>query len=139
MKLTLDFHSNKRVCEEIAHIPSKRLRNQIAGFVTHLIRESKKDQSVESPSSFRRKNVNVVITTSQRCPLWTKKSAKSTKPLRTCWPLSTSVTSRAGYLTQHPKPLQQPQQQLHSPITYLLRCVIPSEIANVVELYRFLT
>merc|ERR1739838_214981 len=102
MKLTLDFHSNKRVCEEIAHIPSKRLRNQIAGFVTHLIRESKKDQSVESPSSFRRKNVNVVITTSQRCPLWTKKSAKSTKPLRTCWPLSTSVTSPCRL--PHPTP-----------------------------------
>lgn len=31
MKLTLDFHTNKRVCEEIAVIPSKRLRNQIAG------------------------------------------------------------------------------------------------------------
>merc|ERR1739838_225397 len=42
MKLTLDFHSNKRVCEEIAHIPSKRLRNQIAGFVTHLMKRIQK-------------------------------------------------------------------------------------------------
>ena len=32
-RLTLDFHTNKRVCEEIAIIPSKRLRNQIAGYV----------------------------------------------------------------------------------------------------------
>merc|ERR1712183_414354 len=38
MKLTLDFHTNKRVCEEIAVIPSKKLRNQIAGFVTHLMK-----------------------------------------------------------------------------------------------------
>merc|ERR1739838_1024257 len=38
MKLTLDFHSNKRVCEEVAIIPSKRLRNQIAGFATHLMK-----------------------------------------------------------------------------------------------------
>merc|ERR1712029_208269 len=38
MKLTLDFHTNKRVCEEIAMIPSKKLRNQIAGFVTHLMK-----------------------------------------------------------------------------------------------------
>merc|ERR1712032_1486631 len=38
MKLTLDFHTNKRVCEEIAIIPSKKLRNQIAGFVTHLMK-----------------------------------------------------------------------------------------------------
>ncbi|CAG2116815.1 unnamed protein product [Medioppia subpectinata] len=37
-RLTIDFHTNKRICEEIAIIPSKRLRNQIAGFVTHLMR-----------------------------------------------------------------------------------------------------
>ncbi|KAK4534609.1 hypothetical protein CDCA_CDCA02G0634 [Cyanidium caldarium] len=33
-----DFHTNKRVCDEVALIPSKRLRNKIAGFVTHLMR-----------------------------------------------------------------------------------------------------
>jgi ribosomal protein S17E len=33
-RLTLDFHTNKRVCEEIAIIPSKRLRNKIAGYVS---------------------------------------------------------------------------------------------------------
>ena len=32
-RLTLDFHTNKRVCEEIAIIPSKPLRNKIAGLV----------------------------------------------------------------------------------------------------------
>ena len=32
-KLTLEFHTNKRVCEEIATIPSKPLRNKIAGYV----------------------------------------------------------------------------------------------------------
>ncbi|CAG0915741.1 unnamed protein product [Notodromas monacha] len=37
-KLTLDFHTNKRLCEEIAIIPSKKLRNRIAGFVTHLMK-----------------------------------------------------------------------------------------------------
>ena len=30
-KLGLDFHTNKRICEEIAIIPSKPLRNKIAG------------------------------------------------------------------------------------------------------------
>lgn len=30
-RLTLDFHTNKRICEEIAIIPSKKLRNKIAG------------------------------------------------------------------------------------------------------------
>jgi len=31
-RLTLDFHTNKRICEEIAIIPSKKLRNKIAGY-----------------------------------------------------------------------------------------------------------
>ncbi|KAH8872357.1 40S ribosomal protein [Schistosoma japonicum] len=37
-KLTRDFHTNKRVCEDIACIGSKRLRNMIAGYVTHLMK-----------------------------------------------------------------------------------------------------
>merc|ERR1712025_102597 len=35
---TLDFHTNKRLCEEVALIPSKRLRNKIGGFITHLMK-----------------------------------------------------------------------------------------------------
>ncbi|KAH7692632.1 Ribosomal protein S17e protein [Dioscorea alata] len=37
-RMTLDFHTNKKVLEEVAIIPSKRLRNKIAGFTTHLMR-----------------------------------------------------------------------------------------------------
>ncbi|KAF3903325.1 hypothetical protein AA313_de0203396 [Arthrobotrys entomopaga] len=37
-KLTLDFETNKRICDEIAIIASKRLRNKIAGFTTHLMK-----------------------------------------------------------------------------------------------------
>lgn len=37
-RLTMDFHTNKRVCDEVAIIPSKRMRNKIAGFVTHLMK-----------------------------------------------------------------------------------------------------
>ncbi|XP_060591892.1 small ribosomal subunit protein eS17-like, partial [Ruditapes philippinarum] len=37
-KLTLDFHTNKRVCEDIAILPSKKLRNRVAGFLTHLMK-----------------------------------------------------------------------------------------------------
>jgi ribosomal protein S17E len=33
-KLTLDFDTNKRICDEVAVIQSKRLRNKIAGFTT---------------------------------------------------------------------------------------------------------
>merc|ERR1712080_68479 len=38
LKLTLDFETNKRICDEVAIIPSKRLRNKIAGFTTHLMK-----------------------------------------------------------------------------------------------------
>eukprot|EP00240_Pyramimonas_obovata_P011142 CAMPEP_0118931492 /NCGR_PEP_ID=MMETSP1169-20130426/7811_1 /TAXON_ID=36882 /ORGANISM="Pyramimonas obovata, Strain CCMP722" /LENGTH=144 /DNA_ID=CAMNT_0006873999 /DNA_START=78 /DNA_END=512 /DNA_ORIENTATION=+ len=37
-RLTLDFAINKRIAEEVAIIPSKRLRNKIAGFTTHLMK-----------------------------------------------------------------------------------------------------
>ena len=37
-RLTLDFATNKRIAEDVAIIPSKRLRNKIAGFVTHLMK-----------------------------------------------------------------------------------------------------
>jgi small subunit ribosomal protein S17e len=36
--LTKDFQINKTFCDEVALIPSKGLRNKIAGFVTHLMK-----------------------------------------------------------------------------------------------------
>ena len=41
-RLTLDFQTNKKVCEEIAILPSKRVRNKIAGFITRLMRRIQK-------------------------------------------------------------------------------------------------
>eukprot|EP00768_Dysnectes_brevis_P000870 gnl/Dysnectes_brevis/119_a141_15532.p1 GENE.gnl/Dysnectes_brevis/119_a141_15532~~gnl/Dysnectes_brevis/119_a141_15532.p1 ORF type:complete len:123 (+),score=45.55 gnl/Dysnectes_brevis/119_a141_15532:46-414(+) len=40
--LGYDFHTNKRVCDEVAQIPSKRLRNMIAGYITHLMHRIQK-------------------------------------------------------------------------------------------------
>ena len=37
-RLGNDFQTNKRICDEIEVIPSKPLRNKIAGFVTHLMK-----------------------------------------------------------------------------------------------------
>jgi small subunit ribosomal protein S17e len=37
-RLTLDFQTNKKICDEVAIITTKRLRNKIAGFTTHLMR-----------------------------------------------------------------------------------------------------
>ena len=43
-RLTLDFHTNKKVTGEVAIIPSKRMRNKIAGFITHLMKRIKKSK-----------------------------------------------------------------------------------------------
>ena len=36
-KLTNDFNLNKKVLEQVADVPSKRIRNKIAGYTTHLM------------------------------------------------------------------------------------------------------
>merc|ERR1712216_468171 len=41
-KLTKDFHVNKRIIDDIAIIQSKRMRNKIAGFTTHLMKRIEK-------------------------------------------------------------------------------------------------
>ena len=41
-RLTLDFHCNKRICDDIAEIPTKRMRNKIAGYVTRLMKRIKR-------------------------------------------------------------------------------------------------
>lgn len=41
-RLTLDFQTNKKICDEVAIIPTKRLRNKIAGFTTHLMHRIQK-------------------------------------------------------------------------------------------------
>ncbi|KAK1925369.1 ribosomal protein S17e [Papiliotrema laurentii] len=41
-RLTLDFHTNKRLLDEVASVPSKRLRNKISGFTTHLMKRIQK-------------------------------------------------------------------------------------------------
>merc|ERR1711972_966115 len=41
-KLTLDFQMNKKIAEEVATIPSKRMRNKIAGYATHLMKRIQK-------------------------------------------------------------------------------------------------
>merc|ERR1711941_57872 len=41
-RLTADFQTNKRLTEEVAVVPSKKMRNKIAGYVTHLMRRIEK-------------------------------------------------------------------------------------------------
>ncbi|KAJ6640655.1 40S ribosomal protein S17 [Pseudolycoriella hygida] len=44
MNLNLDFHTNKRVCEQVAIIPTKPMRNKIAGYITHLMKRLRYSQ-----------------------------------------------------------------------------------------------
>merc|ERR1719449_372000 len=41
-KLTKDFHFNKRIIDDVAVVQSKRLRNKIAGYTTHLMKRIQK-------------------------------------------------------------------------------------------------
>nr|QSE03606.1 40S ribosomal protein S17 [Metchnikovella dogieli] len=41
-RLVKDFQVNKRICDEVAFIPTKRLRNLIAGYVTRLMKRIEK-------------------------------------------------------------------------------------------------
>eukprot|EP01054_Gregarina_sp_Poly1_P002673 Gregarina_sp_Poly_1__2672@NODE_1731_length_3446_cov_253_213969_g1132_i0_p2_GENE_NODE_1731_length_3446_cov_253_213969_g1132_i0NODE_1731_length_3446_cov_253_213969_g1132_i0_p2_ORF_typecomplete_len121_score23_03Ribosomal_S17e/PF00833_18/1_6e42_NODE_1731_length_3446_cov_253_213969_g1132_i0182544 len=49
-KLTGDFQVNKKIAEEVAAIPSKRLRNKIAGYVTHIMKRIKLGSAVRGIS-----------------------------------------------------------------------------------------
>ena len=40
--MTSDFHYNKRVLDDVAVIPTKRIRNKIAGYATHLMKRIQK-------------------------------------------------------------------------------------------------
>lgn len=42
MKLTQDFHINKKILAENAYVSTKRLRNKIAGYTTHLMKRIQK-------------------------------------------------------------------------------------------------
>merc|ERR1712110_1299828 len=37
-KLSMDFQTNKKITEDVAIVQSKRMRNKIAGYVTHLMK-----------------------------------------------------------------------------------------------------
>merc|ERR1711879_636936 len=41
-RLTLDYYTNTRIVGDIAIIPTKRLQNQIAGFITHTMNRIQK-------------------------------------------------------------------------------------------------
>ena len=40
--MSLDFHYNKRVLDDVAIVQTKRIRNKIAGYATHLMKRIQK-------------------------------------------------------------------------------------------------
>ena len=41
-RFSKDFEKNKKILDEIADIPSKKIRNKIAGCIVHLIKSDEK-------------------------------------------------------------------------------------------------
>eukprot|EP01069_Polyplicarium_translucidae_P013052 Polyplicarium_translucidae@DN733_c0_g1_i1.p1 len=68
-KMTFDFQLNKKICEEVAAIPSKRLRNKIAGFSTHLMKRIQKGPvrgiSLKMQEEERERRMDVISSTSK--------------------------------------------------------------------------
>jgi len=46
VQFTEDFEQNKKILRDIA--PSKKIRNQIAGYVVRLIKQEKKDKLIKN-------------------------------------------------------------------------------------------
>merc|ERR1712118_356759 len=63
-RLTLDFSTNKRICDEVALIPSKRLRNKIAGFTTHMMKRISRGPVKGISLKLRRRSARSASTTS---------------------------------------------------------------------------
>jgi len=47
-KASKDFEANKELVNAVARVPSKRIRNKIAGYVTHIIR-AQSEEPEETP------------------------------------------------------------------------------------------
>nr|UXY87920.1 0S ribosomal protein S17 [Cryptomonas curvata] len=60
-QLTMDFQVNKKFCDEVALIPSKNLRNKIAGYVTHLVKRVNRGSIREISLKFQEKEKNIRI------------------------------------------------------------------------------
>ena len=57
----MDFQVNKKFCDEVALIPSKNLRNKIAGYVTHLVKRVNNGSIREISLKFQEKEKDIKI------------------------------------------------------------------------------
>merc|ERR1711964_542413 len=100
-KLTLDFETDKRICNEIAIIASKRLRNKIAGYTTHLMKRIQRGPVRGISFKLQEESVRERINTSQRSPLSTSPrtrtvdNSRSTPRQRICSRALVSIPSQS--------------------------------------------
>ena len=68
-KLTSDFHVNKKILSDVGKVPTKKLRNKIAGFATHLMKRIQKGPvkgiSLKVQEEERERRLDWVPTTSE--------------------------------------------------------------------------
>ena len=67
-KLSPDFHLNKKILDHVAEISTKRLRNRIAGYTTHLMKRIQKGPvkgvSLKIQEEQRERLLDIIPTTS---------------------------------------------------------------------------
>jgi len=49
-RFTDNFNENKRIVSELLYVPSKKLRNKVAGFLTHLVKLEKRRKALQLAS-----------------------------------------------------------------------------------------
>ncbi len=47
-KFTVDFQHNKTAVSQLAEIPSKSVRNRVAGYITRMVKRKKAQEKVET-------------------------------------------------------------------------------------------
>lgn len=89
-KLTNDFHINKKILSEVAKVPTKSLRNKIAGFATHLVKRIQrgpvKGISLKVQEEERERRLDWVPKESEislnKVPLSSPRSPSTTRPTK---------------------------------------------------------
>ncbi|KAK1294613.1 40S ribosomal protein S17-1 [Acorus calamus] len=108
-RMTLDFHTNKKVIEEVAIIPSKRLRNKIAGFSTHLMKRIQRGPVRGISLKLQEERGRGAWTSSPTSPRSKLTTSRSTRRPSICspcsaWPISPASSSRRPSRLLSPSP-----------------------------------
>merc|ERR1712159_824193 len=82
-KLTKDFHFNKRIIDDVTVIQSKRMRNKIAGFTTHLMKRIEKGKVRDPNRQHRMERPSCQVTHQRARHQATRQPTQTTKTSQT--------------------------------------------------------